>query len=106
MSAEFQLLVGGMITIIASGGMATIVVRWMERRNLDAQTGLTDAQATDVLVTAGEKAVGILEGQLDRAMSRLDHLEEALLIRDARIAELEKEVVSLKRHVQKLESEA
>lgn len=104
MSETTQLLIGGIITIAASGGLATVIVRWMERRKVDADTKHTNAQATDVLVQAGEKAVNILTEQLDRALARIDALEVASIEKDARIAELEREVRLLEAHVRGLES--
>ena len=91
-----EVYVSIVLSVIASGGFATIVVKVLERSKTASETGLTDAQATDVLVTAGEKAVGILEKQLDRAIKRLDSLEAAVADRDARIAELEREVQELR----------
>jgi peptidoglycan hydrolase CwlO-like protein len=91
-----EVYVSIVLSVIASGGFATIVVKVLERGKTASETGLTDAQATDVLVTAGEKAVGILEKQLDRAIKRLDSLEAAVADRDARIAELEREVEELR----------
>lgn len=91
MNDATTLLVMGVVTVLASGGFATIVVRFMERRKVDADTHHTNATATDVLVTAGEKAVGILESQLDRALERIEQLEQ--------------EVVDLRSHIARLESE-
>ena len=106
MSDTTMLLIGGIITILASGGFATIVVRLLERQKVAAETDHTNAQATDVLVQAGEKAVKILEGQLDRALARIEALERGLLVRDSRIEELEDEVSDLKAHVARLESDS
>jgi len=105
MTEAAQLLVGGIITILASGGIATVVVRFMERRKTTAETNHTNAQATDVLVQAGERAVMILTEQLDRAMDRIDALERAGVVKDVRIVELEAHVDELRTHVKRLESE-
>lgn len=104
MNEATQLLLGALVTIVASGGMATIIVRFMERRKVDADTNHTNAQATDVLVQAGEKAVNILTEQLDKALARIEALEKAGLVKDIKIAELETEVSTLKTHVRRLES--
>ena len=104
MSEATQLLIGGIVTVLASGGLATVAVRFMERRKVQAEATHTNAQATDVLVQAGEKAVNILTEQLDRAMQRIDALERASIVKDVRIAELEEHVVRLEDHVKRLES--
>jgi len=95
MSEATQLLIAGIVTVLASGGVATIAVRWMERRKTTAETNHTNAQATDVLVQAGEKAVNILTEQLDKALERIDALERAGFVKDIRIAELEEHVARL-----------
>lgn len=105
MSDATTFLLGGIITILASGGVATIVVRYMERRKTVAETNHTNAQATDVLVQAGEKAVKILTEQLDRAMERIDALERAGIVKDLRIAELEGHVERLEILVDELRSQ-
>lgn len=105
MSETTQLFIGGIITILASGGVATIAVRFMERRKVTAETLHTNAQATDVLVQAGEKAVNILTEQLDKALERIDALERAGIVKDLRIAELEGHVAALELTVQQLRSQ-
>ena len=105
MNEATSLLIGGIITILASGGVATIVVRYMERRKVEADAHHTNAQATDVLVQAGEKAVKILTEQLDKALERIDALERAGFVKDIRITELETHVARLEDHIRKLESE-
>ena len=105
MAETTSLLIGGIFTILASGGVATIIVRYMERRKVEADVHHTNAQATDVLVQAGEKAVKILTEQLDRAMQRIDALERAGIVKDIRIAELEEQVGRLELHIRGLESD-
>lgn len=104
MNDTTQLLVAGIVTILASGGFATIAVRFMERRKVTAETNLTDAQATDVLVQAGEKAVKILSEQLERALERIETLEQENREKDLRIAQLHNEVMDLRAHVDRLTS--
>lgn len=105
MSDALQLALAGVVTIVASGGFATIVVRYMERRKVVAETNLTDAQATDILVQAGERAVGILEAQLERALRRIENLEAESHRKDALIRDLRSELIDLRAHVLRLESD-
>lgn len=91
--------------IIGSGIITTLIIKYAERRKTAAEANLSDAKATDVLVKAGETAVGILQAQLERALARIDKLEQQADEKDERIRLLEEEVGYLRAHVARLESE-
>lgn len=78
------------LAVMGTGAATAVVTHFLERRSREANTGLTDAQATDVLVKAGKTAVEILTEQLDRALVRIEALETVAVTKDARIAVLEK----------------
>lgn len=78
-----------LVAIITSGGFSAITIRFLDRKH-------TSAKTADVLVGAGEKAVGILERQLDSALERISMLEQENAKRAMKIAELEMMVAELK----------
>ena len=106
-----DLLIPGLIALLASGAFANLVVKLFERSKTGAEAKHTDAQATDVLVQASERAVALLRGELERAMSEiramrgeLDEVKRASIVKDTRILDLEREVVDLRSHIRRLES--
>ena len=106
-----DLLIPGLLAVIASGAFANLIVKLFERSKTASESKHTDAQATDVLVQASERAVDLLRGELERAMSEirsmraeLDEMKRAGIVKDNRIMELEREVVDLRGHINRLES--
>lgn len=107
------------MAVLGTGTATAVVTAFLERRSREANTGLTDAQATDVLVKAGKTAVEILTEQLNRALERIEaletvsvekdarivHLEQLERAKDIRIAHLEEEVRYLRAHVSSLEDD-
>lgn len=85
MSDQAIYLIGAVVTVAASGGFATIVVRLLDRAH-------TEAKTTDVLLNAGETAVSLLEGQLERAVERIDALEADNAALRERVRELESQL--------------
>lgn len=117
--ADVPIWVAIIVAIAGTGTAAAVVTHILERGSREANTGLTDAQATDVLVKAGKTAVEILTEQLNRALERIEALETVAVQKDARIAHLEireaekdvriahleQEVKYLRRHVATLEDD-
>ena len=106
-----DLLIPGLIALAGSAAVANLIVKLFERHKTGAEAKHTDAQATDVLVQASERAVDLLRGELERAMSEiramrteLDEVKRAGIVKDTRIVELEREVVDLRSHITRLES--
>lgn len=91
------------MAILGTGTATAVVTAFLERRSREANTGLTDAQATDVLVKAGKTAVQILTEQLDRALVRIEALETVAVEKDARIAHLEKAESEKDKRIRSLE---
>ena len=105
-----DLLIVAILTAITSTGVATIVVKLLERRKTAAETDHvvaltihTEAESTDLLTQAGVRTVKLLQEQLERAFVRIAQLEEREAQKDARIIELEHQVVALKQQVRTLE---
>jgi hypothetical protein len=117
--ADVPIWTAVVLAVFGTGTATAVVTHFLERRSRAANTGLTDAQATDVLVKAGKTAVEILTEQLNRALQRIEALETVAVEKDARIAHLEireaekdvriahleQEVKYLRRHVANLEDE-
>jgi cell division protein FtsB len=91
------------MAILGTGTATAVVTAFLERRSREANTGLTDAQATDVLVKAGKTAVEILTEQLERALVRIEALETVAVEKDARIAHLEKAESEKDKRIRSLE---
>ena len=107
-----DLVLPGLLALVGTGAFANLVVKVFERHKTASESKHTDAQATDVLVQASERAVDLLRGELDRAIGEIrsmrveiDELKSAGAIKDTRIVELEREVVDLRAHIVRLESE-
>lgn len=117
--ADVPIWTAVILAILGTGTATAVVTHFLERRSREANTGLTDAQTTDVLVRAGKTAVEILTEQLNRALVRIEALETVAVQKDARIAQLdirdaekdvriahlEEEVKYLRRHVATLEDD-
>lgn len=79
-------------TALFGGGVFGVVIKsWADKRKTASESSLLSAQATDVLVQAGERTVEMLGAQLDKALQR--------------IAALENEVQRLKTDNQRLKDE-
>lgn len=107
---DIPIWAGLIVAILGTGTASAVITHFLERRSREADTGLTDAQATDVLVKAGKTAVEILTEQLERALERIESLETVAVEREARIAEqdkriqhLEQQVIELELHIARLE---
>ena len=98
-------------TVIGSAGFAAIVVKYMERAKVAAESGklsaeatVATASATDVIQKASGEVVDMMGAQLKQAFTRLAAVEKANVEKDQRIAELEREIIDLRRHITRLES--
>ena len=91
MTDTLRLIIFAASVLLGSGGMSVVAVKVMERRKTQAEAAATlaaagesDARATDILVGASERAVKLLEQQLERALQEIEKLK-------ARVAHLERE---------------
>lgn len=63
-------------TALFGGGVFGVVIKsWADKRKTASESSLLSAQATDVLVQAGERTVEMLGAQLDKALQRIAVLE-------------------------------
>ena len=92
----------GVGLLLGGGGFATIVVKVLERRQTAAQTTkttaeaeMTDAQRTDIITQASQRAVSMMSEQLAAAYARITVLESAVSTQTDRIKVLEEQLRSL-----------
>ena len=106
-----EMIVTMTVALLGSGAVATVAVKFLERRKTTAETGHVEAQTTDVLVAASERAVELVRAELERAVQEIasmrvemDEMQRVARLKDARIVELEREVIDLRSHIVRLES--
>lgn len=102
---QLVLIILGVLSVAGGSGTALIVVKWLERNKTDAEAKAIVAQATDTIQKASGELVQAMAAQLKDAVERINHLEQASLVKDRKIFELEREVHELKKHIKVLESE-
>ena len=95
MSEELRLALFALSVLVGSGGMSMVAVKVLERRRTTAQAvatlaeaGESEARATDIIVGASERAVALLEQQLERALERIAILERRVLVLESENREL------------------
>lgn len=102
---QLVLIILGILSVAGGSGTAMIVVKWLDKNKTEAEAKAVVAQAADTIQKASGELVQAMAAQLKDAIERINHLEQAGLVKDRRIFELEREVQDLKRHIVKLEDE-
>jgi len=101
---QIVLIILAVLSLAGGSGTALIIVKWLERNKTDAEAKAIMATASDTIQKASSELVEAMAVQLRNAVDRINALEQAGLLKDRKILDLEREVGDLKRHITKLEA--
>jgi polyhydroxyalkanoate synthesis regulator phasin len=102
---QWVLIILAVLSLAGGSGTALIIVKWLERNKTDAEAKAILATASDTIQKASSELVETMAAQLRNALERINALEQAGLVKDRKIFDLEREVTDLKKHITKLEDD-
>jgi hypothetical protein len=101
---DIEQLVATVLTIVGSGGVAAVIVKWLDRTKTSASAGKIDAEAADVIQKASSEVVAMMGEQLRQALTRITALETSIATKDLKIKEMDIEIAHLRSQIRKMEN--